>query len=270
MLLGFITGVSFFAAGFLYSRMGLTVWQLPLLAAGLWLALLLVFFVILCVSCALVDLKKPQEEDSPYYRRLMGLTIGALVSFTQTRIHTKGMENFPREGRFLLVCNHQHIADPGVLLHAFRNRQLAFISKKENDSMFLVGKFMHKTLTQLLDRENDREALKTILKCIQLIKEDKVSIAAFPEGGIKELGKLAHFRSGVFKVAQKAGVPIVVCTLKNTADILPNAAKLKPTDVHLHLVGVIPAEELKGRTAVDVGEQVYEMMISDLGEDFRA
>ena len=266
MLLGFITGVSFFAAGFLYSRMGLTVWQLPLLAAGLWLALLLVFFVILCVSCALVDLKKPQEEDSPYYRRLMGLTIGALVSFTQTKIHTKGMENFPREGRFLLVCNHQHIADPGVLLHAFRNRQLAFISKKENDSMFLVGKFMHKTLTQLLDRENDREALKTILTCIRLLKEDEASVAVFPEGGINEQRKFKHLKPGVFKIAQKAKVPIVVCTLRDTHLVLPRLLKLKRAKVTLHVLEVIPPEWMEGKTTVEIADYVYGIMAADLGK----
>jgi hypothetical protein len=69
--------------------------------------------------------------------------------------------------------------------------------------------------------------------------------------------------------AQKAEVPIVVCTLKGTADILKNAAKLKPTHVQMHLLDVIPAEDLKGRTTVDISDQVYEMMIADLGESYR-
>ena len=34
-----------------------------------------------------------------------------------------------------------------------------------------------------LDRKNDREALKAILKAIQFLKEDKCSIVVFPEGG---------------------------------------------------------------------------------------
>ena len=47
---------------------------------------------------------------------------------------------------------------------------------------FVVGKFMHKILCQMIDRDKDRPALRVILKCIQLIKEDKVSIGVFPEG----------------------------------------------------------------------------------------
>ena len=269
MLFSFITGVSVFLAGFLWARLDLSFWMIPVIAAGSWLALLLAAFLVLLISCAVVDVKKPQEHDSPYYRKVMEIVIEALVSVVRVRIRTTGLENTPRDGRFLLVCNHQSIADPAILLHCFRRSQLAFISKKENENMFIVGKVMHKTMTQLINRENDREALKTILKCIQLIKDDEVSIGVFPEGGIKEEGKLAHFRSGVFKIAQKAEVPIVVCTLKNSADVLPNFFKLKPTDVQMDLLGVIPAEELKGRTAVDVGEQVYGMMIANLGESFR-
>ncbi|WP_185963266.1 lysophospholipid acyltransferase family protein, partial [Klebsiella pneumoniae] len=96
----------------------------------------------------------------------------------------------------------------------------------------------------------DRDALKCILKCIQLLKDDEVSIGAFPEGGIKVKGKLSHFRSGMFKITQKANVPIVVCTLKGTTHLFQNLRHLKRTDVELHLVDVIHPEALKGRTAV--------------------
>ncbi len=237
--------------------------------AGCFLTLALLAFGFLLLLCRLVDLDKPQEHDDPFYRRATVVYAEALASLVLARIHIKGMEKCPKKGRFLVVCNHQHEADPAVLLLAFRKKQLAFISKRENRDMFVVGKMMHKTMCQLINRENDREALKTILKCIQLLKDDEVSICAFPEGGIKTVGKLSHFRSGLFKIAMKANVPIVVCTLKNTADILPNAMRLKKTDVYLNLVDVIPAEDLKGRSTVDMAEQVYGMMLADLGESFR-
>ena len=103
---------------------------------------------------------------------------------------------------------------------------------------------------------------------IRIIKEDKASIAVFPEGYIhKEDRRLHPFRPGVFKIAQKANVPIVVCTLRDTHKALASVMKLKGADVHLHLLGVIPAEELEGKTAVQVGEQVYEMMARDLGPE---
>ena len=269
MLLKGIALLALVLAALVFFVAGTPVWSLPLLFLVFDLGLLLLSVLFLWICCATVDMSKPQEEDSRFFRRLMHPYIEALISIVGIRLHTQGLEKVPTDGRFLLVCNHLFIADPGVLLHCFKNSQLAFVTKQENESVFLVGKIMHKILCQPIDRDNDRAALKTILKCIQLLKEDKVSVCVFPEGYTSKDGKLHHFRNGVFKIAQKANVPIVVCTLQNTRQIFKNMAKLKHTDVPVHLVEVIPAEELKGLTTVQIGERVYEAMISDLGEAFR-
>ena len=242
-------------------------WAYPLLALGFFVLELVLAFVYLLIVCKGVDMDAEQEIDDPRYRKIVELYADSIIPMVRVNIITKGLNKVPKEGRFLLVCNHLNDSDPALLLHFFRNSQLAFISKKENSTMFIVGKIMHKILCQMINRENDREALKTILKCIQLIKDDEVSVAVFPEGGIKENNLLNPFRPGVFKIAQKANVPIVVCTLWGSQNVFKNFAKLKPTDVDLHLVGVIPAEELKGVTAVDISNRVHAMMAADLGEE---
>ena len=269
MLLGFITGASFFLSGFFCTRLDLSFLMIPVLFLGFWLGMLLIAFLFLCVICAVVDLDKPQEHDSKLYRKAMSVYIEALKSLVGLKITTQGLEKIPAQGRFLLVCNHQNEADPGILLHYFRNSQLAFVSKKENRNMFVVGKLMHKTMCQMVNRENDREALKTILKCIQMIKDDEVSVGIFPEGGILVKDKLSHFRPGVFKIAQKANVPIVVCTLKGTSALFHNMKRLKTTPVHLHLVDVIPAEDLVGKSTVEIADRVHGMMQESLGEEYR-
>jgi len=269
MLLKGIAAFSLILAVIIHLTCQMVLWQTVLIFVFIWLLLMGLAFGFLWLCCRAVDQEKPQEEDSPFYRAVMYLYIEALITLVGVRIHTEGLEKTPKDGRFLLVCNHLFLADPGILLHCFKKSQLAFITKKENQSMFIVGPIMHKILCQPLDRENDRSALKTILRCIQLIKEDKVSIGVFPEGYTSKDGKLHHFRSGAFKIAQKANVPIVVCTIRNTRMIFKNLAKLKKTDVPVHLVEVIPAEELKGKTTVEIADRVYEAMIADLGENFR-
>ena len=244
-------------------------WAVPVFA-GLYLLGVAIAFLFLWFCCKAVDMEKEQEEDSKFYRAIMYVYIEALISLVLVRLHTRGLEKTPKEGRFLLVCNHLFIADPGVLLHCFKGSQLAFITKKENLKLPIIAPIMHKILCQPIDRENDRSALKTILKCISLIKEDKVSVGVFPEGYTSKDGKLHPFRPGVFKIAQKTGVPIVVCTIQNTKMIFKNLAKLKKTDVKLHLVDVIMPEEYKGMSTVEISDCVYERMIADLGEDFRA
>ena len=270
MLLKSIALLSALWTGVVFFVFDVTVPALIPVFAGMYLALGLLAFGFLCLVCALVDMDTYQENDSRFYRTVMNLYIEALVSLVLVKIHTEGLEKTPKTTRFLLVCNHLFLADPGVLLHCFPKSQLAFVTKKENQSMFIVGKIMHKILCQPIDRDNDRQALRTILKCIQLIKEDKVSIGVFPEGYTSKDGKLHHFRSGVFKIAQKTGVPIVVCTIQNTREIFKNLKKLRRTHVQLHLVDVIQPWDYKELTTVELADKVYEMMISDLGEEFRA
>ena len=246
-------------------------WMLPVTALGVFTGIALLGFLGLLGMCKCVDQTKPQEEDDKFYRIVADLVIGAALPFLRIRIKKSGLEKVPTDGRFLLVCNHCNDSDPIILLHVLRKFQLAFISKRENSTMFVIGPMMHKLQCQLINRENDREALKTILKCIQILKEDKASVAVFPEGGIlSEDGKLHHFRPGVFKIAQKANVPIVVCTLHNTKDVVHNILHLKPSSVQMKVLEVIPAEELKGVTTVDISKRCYELMAADLGPDLIA
>lgn len=248
---------------------GNPLWVLPLY----FLEYYVIFFVIalgfLILICKLVELEQEPEKDSRFYRFFMYLYIDALITLVGARVRTRGLEKLPREGRFLLVCNHQHLADPGILLSRMKKSQLTFISKQEVRTMPIIGSFLVKIRGQFLDRNDDRQALRLILNCIRMIQNDEASIGVFPEGTRSRDGKVHEFRPGVFKIAQKANVPIVVCTINGTGPLFHNLKKLKPTPVQLHVVEVIPAAELKGKTTHDIAHRVYESMISDLGEDFR-
>lgn len=272
MLVGGITLLSAVIAAVLCACTGafgsLTwLWMLPVGFLGVFLALLVLAVLFLWILSLLVDRSVPQEHDSPFYRRVTGIYIQAIVTLVRLRIRTQGLEKTPQSGRFLLVCNHLSNADPAILLHCFPKSQLAFISKRENANLFIVGRVMHKLMCQNVNRENDREAMKTILKCIQLLRDDEVSVAVFPEGYIYPDLKLHHFRSGVFKIAQRTKVPIVVCTLKNTPQIFENLPRLKPTEVELHLLEVIAPEDYEGMTTVALGQRIYEAMAADLGPE---
>ena len=251
-----------------------------LLLGGIWAALialvsgllggLLLVLLFLVVACLLVDMEKEQENDSKFYRCMAHLYIDLVVILGRIDIRAAGLEKIPTDGRFLLVCNHICDLDSVLLLKCFPKSQLAFIGKQEIKKFPLVGQAMHKMLCQFINRENDREALKTILRCIQIIKEDKASIVVFPEGYVSLDGRLRHFRSGSFKIAQKAGVPIVVCTVHNTKRMMDDLLHLRKSWAQVHLVDVLDAETVKSIPTPELAEKVYEMMISDLGEDHRS
>ncbi|MBE6933431.1 MAG: 1-acyl-sn-glycerol-3-phosphate acyltransferase [Ruminococcaceae bacterium] len=247
-----------------------SLWLAPVCFLGSFLGCVLIAFLFLFVACGAVNQKKEQEHDSRFYRGILRVYISSLVTVVRVRLHVKGMEQIPQDGRFMLVCNHLSETDPVILLHLFRNFRLTFITKQENTGRFLIGPMMHKIMCQPINRENDREALKTIINCIRLIKEDEVSMGVFPEGYIKGDGLLHHFRSGVFKIAQKTNVPIVVCTLKNSESVFSNIRKLKPTDVDVHLVKTVLPEEYAGKNTVEIADMVYGLMAEDLGPELVA
>ena len=242
-------------------------WQLPLFSLGMLVLLLVGAFLYLLFLCHRVDPDKEQEYDDRHYRKVLELYVESALPVLRVNVRTKGMNKVPTDRRFLLVCNHCNNIDPVLLLDKFAGHQVAFISKKENKDMFLVGKVMHKLLCQLIDRENDREALKTILKCVEILKEDKASIGVFPEGYILPHRKLHAFRPGVFKIAQKAKVPIVVCTLKDTANAIVNLLHYRPSDIELSVLQVIEPEEYAGKKTVQIADEIYRMMAQDLGPD---
>lgn len=246
-------------------------WLLPLGFVGSFLLCAGGCFLYVWLSDRYSDPDAQYDDDDPHVRGIIRWYAPAVFRLLGCKIEASGMEKLPADGRFLLVSNHLADLDPGIFFITFPNSQLSFIAKKEVQDMPIVGRLMRKILCQFVNRENDREALKTILRCIAILKEDKANIAVFPEGK-KSTDKylLHHFRPGVFKIAQKANVPIVVCTLRGTQNILPNAKKLRSTHVRMNLLEVIPAGELKGITTVDIAHRVHTIMAGDLGAEFVA
>ena len=242
-------------------------WVLPLSFVGSFLGLLVLALLFLVAVILPLDSKAQRTDDSRFYRTLTNWYIELIVTVLPLHIEVEGLEKRPESGRFMLVSNHLHEIDPAILMRYFPKAQLAFIAKKEVEDMFLVGKILPQLMSQFIDRENDREALKTIVRCIQLLKEDKVSIGVFPEGGINNQRKLKHFRPGVFKIAQKAKVPIVVCTLRDTHKAIGTILKLKRATVTLHILDVVSTDWMEGRTTVEIADRVYETMKADLGEE---
>ena len=241
-------------------------WRLPLAFAGFYAGLVVLFLLVMAVSCLFVDMKKEVKTPSRYFRFLLNQFSRLAFDLGGVRVHAAGLEKVPRKGRFLLISNHLFAFDPIVFYYALPWAELAFISKTENYAIPIVAQVMHKILCLPLDRNNDREALKTILKAISVLKDKKASIAVFPEGGTSKSGLFQPFRNGAFKIAQKAGVPIVVCAISNTKAILKNMFRRK-TDVYLDVLDVIPSEtvaELK--TTVAIGDYAHKILSEGLAK----
>ena len=235
-------------------------WQLPLTWVGSMAVCIVLVFAFLWICTKTVNLEEPQEEDSPFFRKLITLSAKNALILMHVKLHVTGLEKLPKDRRFMLVCNHLYLFDPLVLLAVMPQAQLAFIAKKEVANMPIVAQLLHRTMGQFIDRENDRAAIITIRSCIDLVKEDKASVAVFPEGYTSRDGKLQPFRNGVFKIAQRGKVPVVVCTLRNTQKMLNNLFSPKAKHVYLNVLDVLEPESFQGSTTADIGDRAHALM----------
>ena len=244
--------------GFLHSKNGW--WQCPLLFGGIFLGLVVLHFAWVVGSVLLVDTKKSPDKFSKYYRTIINATLPMFFKISGVKIHYEGLDIIPEDKRFLFVCNHIDNFDPIVILSLLPRAELGFIGKKEiYDTMPIVAKAMHKLHGLPIDRENNREAVKTIVKAVNIIKEDKASVGIFPEGYASADGNLLPMRNGAFKIAYKAEVPIVVAVIDGTKPVRYNIFRRK-TDVYFKVLEVIPAEALKEISSNELGDKVTEIM----------
>lgn len=239
-------------------------WRVPLIAVGCFLALVLLFLLVVYISTLFVDMRKKQDKPSSYFRFLLNQFSVVTLTFAGVHVHTSGLDKVPRGSRFMLVCNHRFFIDPLIFYYAMPWADLAFIAKKEAFKIPVVSQVMHQVLCLPIDRDNDREALKTILKAIELLKQNKASIAVFPEGGTNRTGEmLLPFRNGAFKIAQKAQVPIVVCALTNSGAIKKNMFRRR-TDVYLDVIDVLQPDDFCAEKTPEIGEQTRKIMASGI------
>lgn len=240
-------------------------WLVPLMFIGFFVVFLLIQFAAFFLMIITTDLKKP-AKNTKMFRFLVKECIPIIVKLALVKINAEGIEKLPKEGRMLFVCNHQHDYDPIIMINVFPNSDIAYIGKKDiYETRPIIARAMHRINSLPIDRENDREAAKTIVQAIKYIKEDKASIAVFPEGYTSKTCELLPFRNGCFKMATKANVPIVVCVINNTQS-LPKTIFRRPNEVTFKLIDVIEPEQYEGMNTTQIGDIIYEKMNSALME----
>ena len=239
-------------------------WVTPLMLVGITLGIILLHCAVLAIMVAAVRLDKP-PRDTEFFRNVVDAFLHLAFKLARVDVHLSGTEKIPQNERFLLVCNHIHDFDPAIILYAAPKSRLAFIAKREVRELYpFVYKALHKMNGLPIDREHDREAAKTIINAVKLIKNDQNSVAVFPEGYVSLSGELLPIRAGALKIATKNGCKIVVCTLKGTKGIVKNMFR-RHHDVYFDVLEVIDTEGITQTAALS--EQVHSIMLNNLSKD---
>lgn len=137
------------------------------------------------------------------------------------RLHARGRENLPREGGFVLACNHVSSFDPWPLgLPLWPRRFLRFMAKSELYWFPLTLVLNGAGAFPVRRGQADTEAIET---AVRLAREGNV-VAMFPEGTRRQKGLVKKFqprpRTGAARIALEAGVPLVPAAVKGTDRLL--------------------------------------------------
>ncbi len=129
-----------------------------------------------------------------------------------------GAENIPEDRAVLYIANHNSIFD--IVLFGANVRSLTgIVAKVSLEKVPLLSSWMRRIHCLFLDRSDVRKGMEVVLKAIDEVKNG-VSILIFPEGTRNhEPGELQEFHAGSFKIATKAGAPVVPVTIIGTREM---------------------------------------------------
>ena len=204
--------------------------------------------------CALLVRQEAYETHSRFYRWLLNGATAFSLRLLDIHVRCQGLEKLP-EGRFLLVGNHRSNFDPIVTWYTLKECDLAFLSKEENFRIPIFGRIIRKCCFLPIDRQDHRKALTAINQAAALLEGNQVSVGVYPEGTRSKEGVLLPFHNGVFKIAKKAGVPIVVVAVRGTETIHKNYFR-RPSYVSLEIADVLPADYVAESRTADIGQRV--------------
>ena len=236
-------------------------WILLWVLLGL-VGLLLAYVMLIIISSLFVNTKKEYQRESRYFRFLLNSSTWLASKILRIKLHVTGMEKLPK-GRFLMVSNHRSKFDPILSWLVFDKCQIAFISKPENFKVPVYGRIIHRLCFMAIDRENPRNAVKTTNRAVDLLNRDVACVAVYPEGTRNFEEGLLPFHNAMFKIAQKANVPVAVVTVRNTYDIQKNYP-LHRSHVYVDVVEVLSAEEVKAVKTAALGDKVRDLMLENL------
>lgn len=238
-------------------------WLLPV-AIGLFVGLIVVYALFIVLYVLILPVRSMRKRDDRFLRCLFTAALPMFFFCAGARIRTEGLARVARYKRFLLVANHLSSFDAMLMLMLFPKAKLAFCSKPENFDMPIIGRILQRMCFMPIDRESPIKAMTTVYHAAGLLSEDECAVGIFPEGTRNKTdAQLLPFHEGVFLIAKKGGVPIVVLTLTNVHKICKNFPR-RPTRIHVRLAGLLTEEETRRVPCKKMADCVRSMMAHSL------
>ncbi len=166
---------------------------------GLW------FFISLALALLRLLFRPGDRNSAHLFARRFCRT---LVRALHWDIEVENRERLEEHRPCVFVANHQSFLDVVTFGVIVPPRTVA-VGKKEIRRIPIFGWFFRASGNLLLDRGNTEQTADALERAARILKEEGVSVWFMPEGHRNLGAELLVFKTGAFRLALSAGVPIV-------------------------------------------------------------
>ena len=163
--------------------------------------ILLVWLPIMAVS-RLFE-RDPLRLRTGRYFRTSGRAISRVNPW---RLHITGRERIVPGQCYVVVSNHQSLADIPLITHVRIDAK--WMAKAELFKLPVAGWMLRLAGDVPVDRKDRRKAAQALLQCARYLRQ-KCSLVFFPEGTRSLDGQVLPFNDGPFQLAIREQVPVL-------------------------------------------------------------
>ncbi len=195
------------------------------------------------VQAVLLALTAPFDRNRAVPGRFLRF-VGVAISktFPPWRLGVEG--GWPAGGPFVVVANHQSILD--ILLLSRMPREMKWVAKEELFRIPWVGTMLRMS-GDIAIRRGDAESGGEALARAKAYLARGMSVMIFPEGTRSRTGALLPFKSGAFRLALEAGVPVLPVAVHGTARGMPKGGPwVNPCRARARILAPVAVEAYAG------------------------
>ena len=188
------------------------------------------------------------RDPARYATGRMFRRVGAAMTRVNPAWRVRVEGAFPADPRrpYVVVSNHQSNADIPVISRL--PWEMKWVGKAELFRIPIAGWMMRLAGDLAVDRGEGRSRAAVLVKARDVLAR-RCSVMFFPEGTRSKDGRVLPFTDGAFRLAIKAGVPVLPLAVEGTMGALPKHDwRFGTADIRL---AVLPPVSTDGLTAAD-------------------
>ncbi|MBQ9273117.1 MAG: 1-acyl-sn-glycerol-3-phosphate acyltransferase [Mogibacterium sp.] len=180
----------------------------------------------------------------------------------------RGEENIPApsDGPFMIYCNHQSFADiPATLWLMKDHGQMGYVSKEEWRKYGVLRDVIEYTRSIFLVRDNPKEAVRALSEAKKLLGMG-FNLLIFPEGTRSKGPEMGDFKTGAFKFAEKAKVPILPVTVDGSYKFFEEKGTWQPAHIKVTAHPLVHIEQMDKEGQKEAAKQIEATVRSAIGK----